>query len=121
MTTHEHDVTTDDTVAAHEGFDEPDHISVQQDDADVLFTPEDEMRFTRRWTDIQSRFVDDPHEAVASADDLVAEVMEVIGRRFAERRSALGRQWAVDGEPETEDLRLAMQRYRAFFHRLLSA
>lgn len=78
------------------------------------------MRFGQRWTDIQSRFVDDPRDAVASADDLVAEMVDRIGDRLAERRSVLGQELTGDGETETEDLRLATQRYRAFFHRLLS-
>ena len=120
MTTPGQDLRTDDAAITDEPFDEPNEVSVEQDDADVLFTPEDRVRFNHRWTDIQSRFVDDPCNAVESADNLVGEVMDRIDRRFAEHRSALGQQWA-DDEAETEDLRLAIQRYRTFFHRLLSA
>ena len=138
MTTHEQNlrtdgrVATDDTYGGSDGFDETDDfhrsesfgesdaVSVEQDGADLLFTPEDTTRFGQRWTDVQSRFVDDPREAVALADDLVTEMMDRIGDRLAERRSVLGQELAGDGEAETEDLRLAIQRYRAFFHRLLS-
>ena len=138
MTTHEQNlwtdgrVATDDAYGGSDGLDETDvfHVSdtfggsdavaVDHDDDDLLFSPEDRLRFGQRWTDIQSRFVDDPRDAVASADDLVAEVMDRIGDRLAERRSVLGQGLAGEGEAETEDLRLATQRYRAFFHRLLS-
>jgi len=135
MTTHEQHLRTDGRVATDDAyggsdetddfdgrdtFGEGDAVSVEQDGADLLFSPEDRLRFGERWTDIQSRFVDDPRDAVASADDLVAEVMDCIGDRLAERRSVLGQELAGGGEAETEDLRLATQRYRAFFHRLLS-
>ena len=121
MTAHEENLRTDGSVATDDAFGETDAISVEQDDADLLFSPEDRMQFSRRLTDVQSRFVDDPRDAVASADDLVGEMMDRIGRRVAERRSALGQQLAGEGEAETEDLRLAIQRYRAFINRLLSA
>ena len=101
-------------------FDERDSVSVEHDGADLLFSPEDRVRFGQRWTEIQGRFVDDPREAVASADDLVTEMMDRIGDRLAECRTG-GQGLAGEGEVETEDLRLATQRYRAFFHRLLSA
>ena len=125
-------IATDETYGGGDGFDETDDfhgsdtfgesdaVSVEQDGDDLLFSPEDRTRFGERWTDIQSRFVDDPRDAVALADDLVAEMMDRIGDRFAERRSVLGQELAGEGEAETEDLRLATQRYRAFFHRLLS-
>lgn len=95
-------------------------LSVEQDGPDLLFGPEDRLLFGERWNDIQARFVDDPREAVESADELVAEMMGRIADRLAERRSVLGEEVAGEDEVETEDLRLATQRYRAFFHRLLS-
>ena len=122
MSTQEHDLRTDAGVATDDdAFDGSEAVSVEQDDADLLFSPEDRMRFSRRWSDIQGRFVDDPGAAVASADDLVGEMIDRIDRRLAERRSALDRQLAGEDEAETEDLRLAIQRYRGFFHRLMSA
>ena len=101
-------------------FDQSDSVSVEHDGADQLFSPEDRVRFDQRWTEIQGRFVDDPRDAVASADDLVTEMMDRIGDRLAECRTG-GKGLAGEGEVETEDLRLATQRYRAFFNRLLSA
>ncbi|MEW6472176.1 MAG: hypothetical protein AB1679_07890 [Actinomycetota bacterium] len=109
-----------DPISIEHVADDPDAMPVRQDGADLLFTAEEQKGFTRRWTDVQTRFVDDPREAVAAADDLVGEVMAGIDSRLARRCSALGQQWAGDDEPDTEDLRLALQRYRAFFQRLLS-
>ena len=53
------------------------------------------------------------------ADALVAEVMQRLADGFAQERRNLEAQWAGGGEASTEDLRLALQRYRSFFNRLL--
>jgi hypothetical protein len=60
--------------------------------------------------------------AVEQADSLVAEVMKRIAEMFANERSSLEKQWASEADvtPNTEDLRIALQRYRSFFNRLLS-
>ncbi|MCA1844802.1 MAG: hypothetical protein LC792_16725 [Actinobacteria bacterium] len=120
MTTHQPELRTDDPAAGVEVFETSSDITVEGDQTGGLFSPEVELRFNRRWADIQSHFVDDPRDTVACADDLVTEVMDRIGDWFAERRSALGRQWTADSEADTEDLRLAMQRYRDLLQRLLS-
>jgi hypothetical protein len=73
-----------------------------------------------RWDDVQAAFVDDPRECVQKADGLVAEVVEQLTNGFAEARSRLEAQWARGEEASTEDLRLALKRYREFFQRLLS-
>lgn len=46
--------------------------------------------------------------------------MKHLAEGFTEQRSQLERQWDRDGDVSTEDLRIGLQRYRAFFHRLLS-
>lgn len=76
--------------------------------------------FLDRWSEVQSRFVDDPQGAVRDGDGLVAELMQALARRFSERKGDLEEQWNKGGEPETEELRLALQQYRSFFQRLLS-
>lgn len=96
-------------------------IVLDQDDAELLFSSDDRIRFGRRWRDVQSRFIDDPRQAVESADSLVVDMMDHIADRIAAHRSALTRQRDGEGTTDTEDLRLAMRRYRALFHRLLSA
>jgi hypothetical protein len=73
-----------------------------------------------RWTDVQSAFVDEPRTAVEQADALVADVMKRLAKGFADERSSLEGQWSRGDDVSTEDLRLALQRYRSFFDRLLS-
>jgi len=77
------------------------------------------MDFRARWEAIQQGFVDDPRSAVSDADALVGEVLQRLSTTFENQHQELERQWA-DGEPSTEDLRGALQRYRDFFDRLLA-
>jgi hypothetical protein len=46
--------------------------------------------------------------------------MKRLAEVFAEERSRLEKQWDRGDKVSTEDLRVALQRYRTFFHRLLS-
>ena len=41
--------------------------------------PDERAGFERRWTQVQGQFVDDPSDAVRSADRLVVEVMSARG------------------------------------------
>jgi hypothetical protein len=86
-----------------------------------LFAGDDAERFRGRWSEVQTQFVDDPRRAVEDADALVAELMQRLAETFASERSELERQWDGGGDVSTEDLRIALQRYRSFFDRLLSA
>ena len=88
--------------------------------ASRLFPAQDAGRFRERWTDIQTGFVDEPRRAVEQADGLVAEIMQRLAQGFADERSGLERQWDRGDRVSTEDLRVALQRYRAFFDRLLA-
>jgi hypothetical protein len=72
-----------------------------------------------KWQRIQAEFVDDPRKSVAGAHQLVGEVVQRIVDAFAQERSDLERQWSKGGDVSTEDLRICLQRYRAFFSRLL--
>ena len=73
-----------------------------------------------RWDDVQAAFVDDPRECVQKADHLVSDVVEQLTTGFAQARSRLEEQWSLGQEASTEELRLALKRYREFFQRLLS-
>ncbi|NEA30139.1 hypothetical protein [Streptomyces sp. SID13031] len=75
--------------------------------------------FKARWDVIQQGFVDDPRSAVTDADKLVGEVLDRLSATFDEQHRTLEGQWST-GEPSTEDLRSALQKYRAFFQRLLT-
>jgi hypothetical protein len=74
----------------------------------------------RRWTEVQTGFVDEPRRAVQDADALVAGAMKRLAEVFADERSQLEGQWDRGDDVSTEDLRVALQRYRTFFDRLLS-
>ena len=77
-------------------------------------------RFTSRWQEIQTGFVDRPQEAVEQADALVVDLMQRVTGSLAKERERLESQWARGDEVSTEDLRVALTRYRSFFDRLLS-
>jgi hypothetical protein len=86
----------------------------------ALFAENELSGLRSRWDEVQSGFVDDPKECVHKADGLVSEVVEQLTNGFSEARSRLEAQWARGEEASTEDLRLALKRYRDFFQRLLS-
>jgi hypothetical protein len=73
-----------------------------------------------RWDRIQTGFVDDPRKSVQEADELVAAAMKRLAEGFADARNNLERQWGRGDDVSTEDLRVALQKYRAFFQRLLT-
>jgi pullulanase/glycogen debranching enzyme len=76
--------------------------------------------FQDRWQQIQTQFVDEPRRSVEQADGLVAELMQRLAQTFSEERSNLESQWDRGDDVSTEDLRVALQRYRSFFERLLA-
>jgi hypothetical protein len=77
--------------------------------------------YRSRWEAIQTGFVDEPRRSVEQADHLVAEVIKRVAEVFAEERSTLEGQWSRGDQVDTEQLRVALKRYRTFFERLLSA
>jgi hypothetical protein len=89
--------------------------------AAALLADEDAGGFRSRWNEIQVRFVDEPRGSVQKADGLVAEMTGLLTQMFSEERTRLESQWERGDDVSTEDLRVALQRYRSFFERLLSA
>jgi hypothetical protein len=85
-----------------------------------LFTQHATTDFRSRWDVIQRGFVDDPQEAVRAGDDLVAQVIKSLSDSFTEQRVELECGTNQTEESSTENRRLAFQRYRSFFERLLS-
>lgn len=104
-------LSTKDLVAADSGH---------TDEARTLFADADVDRFRESWQGIQTAFVDDPRRAVKEADELVAVVIQNLATTFADHKKELESAWS-QGEPATEDLRIALRRYRSFFNQLLSA
>ncbi len=93
---------------------------VMDDRPSALFVNDELNGYRTRWSAIQTGFVDEPRRAVEEADTLVAELMKRLAEGFAEERRQLESQWERSDKVSTEDLRLAMRRYRSFFERLLS-
>ena len=91
-----------------------------EEDLAPLFEADDAKKFRARWLVIQSKFVDDPSAAVKQADDLVSDVIKSVTMNFSNRRIALENQWNAEENTSTEDLRMAIKRYRSFFDRLLT-
>src|SRR3954471_16658322 len=106
-----------DTAAARTGTATGNATNGDGDSAPLLADAEG---FQGRWEEIQVRFVDEPRGAVEDADALVATVMQRLAEGFAQERERLEAQWGRGEDISTEDLRVALQRYRSFFQRLLS-
>jgi hypothetical protein len=84
-----------------------------------LFSEPEMGEFRSQWGKIQTGFVDEPRQTVEDADKLVAAVMQRLAEGFANERSGLEKQWDRGADVSTEELRVALQRYRSFFDRLL--
>jgi hypothetical protein len=85
-----------------------------------LFAANDTQDFRSRWEKIQIGFVDEPRKAVEQADELVASAIKRLAEVFASEREKLEAEWDKNDNISTEDLRVALRRYRSFFNRLLS-
>jgi hypothetical protein len=107
-------VETAQTAAPAEGLERP------QGTDQLLFADGELAGLRSRWTEVQSAFVDDPRDCVQKADSLVADVVDKLTAEFSQARSRLEEQWARGEEASTEDLRIALKRYRDFFERLLA-
>jgi hypothetical protein len=85
-----------------------------------LFASNDTQDFRSRWEKVQISFVDEPRKAVEQADELVASTIKRLAEVFASERNKLEAEWDKTDNISTEDLRIALRRYRSFFDRLLS-
>jgi hypothetical protein len=99
---------------------------------------DDSARYADEWRSVQSRFVDDPENAIGDADRLCGEVMQARGYPMGDfdQRAAdisvdhphvvehyraahdIARR-SADGNASTEDLRQAMVHYRTLFEDLI--
>ena len=111
-----------------------------QDALEPLFRSDRSEELHARWQELQARFVDDPSRSVAKADSLIQNVMRDRGYPvddFDTRAADLsvdhpdvvenyraGHGIAVAherGKATTEELRKAVQHYRALFDELVEA
>lgn len=99
-----------------------------QDDTEVLEAPangatedrpflSDGGVFEDRWNAIQIDFVDDPRQAVQSADHLITEAIDDLAKVLVNQRELLQAQW--DDDVDTEQLRVVFRDYRALLLGLL--
>jgi hypothetical protein len=111
----------DELAEAHQpnATNQPNQLASGDENASALLPSDDIESMTERWQAIQTGFVDTPRESVQHADELVAELMQRLAKMFADERSRLESQLSRDDSLSTEDLRVALQRYRSFFQRLL--
>ncbi len=90
------------------------------DEARERLVPEDRAAsYGSRWDAVKGTFVDEPRKAVAEADGLVGELLDELETLFRDQRRRIEEGLDAD-DTSTEDLRLALRRYRSFFDRLLA-
>ena len=72
----------------------------------------------QQWPAIQAMFVDDPQASVQRAAAAAEEVAKAFVASLQREQVALRASWQDAGDATTEDLRTALQQYRAFCGRL---
>ena len=77
----------------------------------------DSVSAAGRWTEIQAMFVDDPRASVELAADLVDDSIEAFVASARQLQGSLRSTWG-SSDADTEQLRKALQRYRAFWRHL---
>jgi hypothetical protein len=109
------------TEAGRAGRDDGGETGDRGEERAPLLERGDAKDLRQRWEHLQAGFVDEPRQMVEQADELVGELMQQLSAGFADKRSELEAQWEKGEDVSTEDLRVALTRYRSFFNRLLSA
>lgn len=104
---------TEETGSSHTGGGESESLR-------SLFAETELSGLRSRWGDVQAGFVDDPRECIQKADGLVSDVVEQLTIGITSARARLESQWSRGEQASTEDLRVALMRYREFFERLLA-
>jgi len=111
---------TSDLVNSTERVNAPMAAPEANEKATPLFATNDADNYKSQWEKIQIGFVDEPRKSVERADELVAAVIKRLAEVFADERSKLERDWEKNDGVSTEELRVALRRYRSFFDRLLT-
>lgn len=91
----------------------------QAEGRETFLTPEQREQFRSRWNATQIEFVSDPRKSVEDANRLVGETVQDLNQQLTDQCSKMEQEWRRDNA-STEDLRVALGRYRLFFDRLLS-
>ena len=85
-----------------------------------IFPKNEADQFRSRWNSIQATFVDEPRKAIEEADKLVASAIQRMNQVYSEERAKMEGAWKRGEHVSTEDLRITLQHYRAFFGRVMS-
>ena len=122
-TLQEHDLPVREPVGTGEFTNRPttnSTVEIAKTERAPLFAGNELGEFRHRWQDVQASFVDEPRTAVQNADELVASLMNRLTAIFTDERGRLENEWDKGENVSTENLRVALRRYRSFFDRLLS-
>lgn len=84
----------------------------------AVWQPETAQGFRNRWREVQLRFVDDPRGAATEAEALLAEVLDVLAEALAMRKAEMDA-WGTIENLDTEEMRMAIRRYRDLLDQLL--
>jgi hypothetical protein len=84
-----------------------------------VFEEQETEQFRTQWREVQARFVDEPQSAVRDADSLLSTMMDELKSHIDSHKRSLDGEWDRDTK-DTEQLRVAMQRYRSLFDHILS-
>jgi hypothetical protein len=76
------------------------------------------QEYRDRWREVQLLFVDEPRAAAEQAESLVNDVVDAFTAALATQRETLAA-WQNADKHDTEELRMAVRRYREFLNRLL--
>jgi hypothetical protein len=105
------------TPAADQGGLLPGQVAAAQ--VTTLWLEGDAQGFRERWREVQLRFVDDPHGAAQEAEALVNDAVDALTSALRSRREEYAG-WHGTGRNDTEELRMAVRRYRELLDRLLA-
>jgi hypothetical protein len=123
-------VPMDEPVAASFPADEP--VAASTTEGEPLLANTELMRAS--WQQVQAGFVDDPKAAVSDAADLIDNTVQALVETLRQRQRQLRNMSGngvtnstgfgsagPDNVPDTEQLRLVMQRYRSLFNQLVGS
>jgi hypothetical protein len=91
---------------------------VPEEPVNALFDDARATEFRDRWQRVQMQFVDDPRSAADQARTLVDDVFTAMHEALTSQRGSLD-SWQSGASSDTEQLRVAVRRYRDFLDRML--
>ena len=98
----------------------PAGTAMKPEERSELLAADEAQKLRSRWEKIQTGFVDEPRKSVQEADALVAQTTKQLAESFSRERNELEQEWGQGDNVSTENLRIALRRYRSFFDRLLA-